>query len=155
MTDFSAVRLWGPLAYLTPPVMLIHVPLAATVLLVATYVLRDRHQRHNLPPEQKLALLLLAGCTATFIVVVGMWMFPGPMRPFRLTAPGQQATPEVASTADWIVHLIAPLGFTLAAICFCAITAYGLGRQLAASHYHTSMAARLTSRPAARDSGPN
>lgn len=142
MTDFSTVRMWGPLAYLTPPVLLIHIPLAAIVLLVAAYVLRSRNQRHNLPAQQRLALLLLGGCTAAFIVVAGMSMFPGPMRPFRLTTPGQETVPDVASTTDWIVHLIAPLGLMLAALGFYAITAYGLGRELATSHYHTLLAAR-------------
>lgn len=116
-TDWSAMRWWGPLAYLTPPVLLIYMPLSAIVLLVAAYGLRGRYRRRGIPPEQTLTDLLLAGVAAVAIVVVGMCMFPGPVRPFRLSSMGEVAEVDVPSVGDWLVHLVAPLGFTLAAVC--------------------------------------
>ncbi|WP_454231309.1 hypothetical protein [Mycolicibacterium fortuitum] len=127
LSTFQQARFWGPLAYLTPPVLLLHVPLAAAVLLVAAYALRRR--RGGLAAQQKLLLLLLGLGTAVFIVAVGMWMFPGPMLPFRLSAPGEAV--DAASTTDWLVHLVGPLGIALAAGCFYAITVWGGGRDLA------------------------
>ncbi|OWM01221.1 hypothetical protein B7435_16790 [Mycolicibacterium peregrinum] len=131
LSMFQQVRFWGPLAYLTPPVLLFHVPLAAVVLLVAAYTLRRR--REGLAAQQKLRLLLLGLGTAVFIVAVGMWMFPGPILPFGFSAPGEAA--DAASTTDWIVHLIGPLGIVLAAGCSYAIAVWGVGRDLARQRF--------------------
>lgn len=63
LSTFQQVRFWGPLAYLTPPVLLFHVPLAATVLVVASYTLRRR--RGSLSNGR--------GCSICYSVLVWRW----------------------------------------------------------------------------------
>ncbi|OBG21585.1 hypothetical protein A5768_26135 [Mycolicibacterium fortuitum] len=129
LSTFQQVRFWGPLAYLTPPVLLFHVPLAATVLVVASYALRRR--RGGLSERQRLQHLLLGLGVAVAIVAVGMRMFPGPILPFLLSAPGEAAGGNDASAADWIINLVGPLGIMLAAVGAYAIAVWGVGRDLA------------------------
>lgn len=120
----TAIRFWGPLAYLTPPVIMFCLPLAAGLLLWAAK--RFGAAKHGLTSADKLVNLAIPWIPVVIIVGAGMCIFPGPMTPFILSDPiGGQGAPPFAA-ADW--WAMGSLGLAFIALCYYARAVLNVGR---------------------------